>query len=63
MPRVTIKTGVIGPDGREEELSDYLCDAPGCPNVATEVVGCVKEVGLIVAVCLEHAVRTGKRPR
>ena len=56
MPRVTIRTGAIGPDGREEELTEYLCDAPGCPNVATEVVGCVRELRLFVATCLEHAV-------
>ena len=55
MPRVTIRTGVIGPDGREEELTEYLCDAPDCPNVATEVVGCVKELRLVVATCPEHA--------
>ena len=64
MPRVTIKTGVIGPDGCEEELTEYFCDAPGCPNVATEVIGCVRELRLFMATCLEHAVvRTGKHSR
>jgi hypothetical protein len=54
MPQVTIKTGIAGPDGREEELSEYLCDWPGCPNIAAHVLGCVKELGLSVAVCEQH---------
>jgi hypothetical protein len=59
MPRVTIRTGTFGPDGREEELSEYLCDAPGCPNVATEALGCIREVGLSAAVCHEHSTARG----
>jgi hypothetical protein len=55
MPQVTIKTGIAGPDGREEKLSEYLCDWPGCPNVAEHVLGCVRELGLAVAVCSQHA--------
>ena len=56
MPRVTIRTDFLAPDGREEEISEYLCDAPGCPNIATHVVGCIREVGLSVVTCQEHAV-------
>ena len=63
MPQVTIRTGVIGADGREEVLTEYLCDAPGCPNVATEVIGHVKELRLSFATCREHVGRIGKRPR
>jgi hypothetical protein len=55
MPPVTIKTGIAGADGREEELTEYLCDWPGCSNVAEQVLGCVKELGLPLAVCEEHA--------
>jgi hypothetical protein len=55
MPRVTIRTGFFTPDGREEELSEFLCDAPGCPNVATQVIGCVREIALAAVVCEEHA--------
>jgi hypothetical protein len=55
MPQVTIKTGMTAPDGREEELTEYLCDWPDCPNVATDVLGCAKEIGLSSAVCQEHA--------
>ena len=55
MPRVTIRTGFLAPDGREEELSEYLCDAPGCLNIATHVVACIKEIALSVVTCEEHA--------
>ena len=55
MPRVTIRTGFVGPDGREEELSEFLCDAPGCPNIATDVLGCVKDARIAVVVCADHA--------
>lgn len=59
MPQVTIKTGMAGPDGREEELTEYLCDWPGCPNVAAHVLGCVRELGLALAVCQQHATTGG----
>jgi hypothetical protein len=59
MPRVTIRTGILATDGREEELTEYLCDWPDCPNIATQVVGCVREFGLSTAVCHEHATRSG----
>ena len=55
MPRVTIKSGFFAPDGREEELSDYLCDWPDCPNIATHVLGCIREFGLSAVVCDHHA--------
>jgi hypothetical protein len=43
MPRVTMRTGFIGADGQDEELSEFVCDAPGCPNIATDVLGCVTD--------------------
>jgi hypothetical protein len=52
MPHVTIRTTV---NGREETLSEYLCDWPDCPNVAVEVVGVVRELRMRAAVCAEHA--------
>jgi hypothetical protein len=55
MPMVTIKTGIVGPDGNEVQLTEYLCDSPGCPNIAAQVMGFVKEIGLYVALCEEHA--------
>jgi len=55
IPQVTIKTGLTTPDGREEQLAEYLCDHPNCPNIATHVLGCVREIGTVAAVCDEHA--------
>jgi hypothetical protein len=55
MPQVTVNTGMTTPDGHEEKLTEYICDWPGCPSVATEVLGCVKELGMCSAVCKEHA--------
>lgn len=55
IPRVTIKTGFPTSDGCEELLSEYLCDYPGCPNIATHVLGVVRDVGTMAAVCEEHA--------
>jgi hypothetical protein len=57
MSRVTIKTGLIGPDGREEELTEYMCDYPDCPNIATSVLGCIRDIRLMAAVCELHAVK------
>jgi hypothetical protein len=54
MPQVTIKTGFKAPDGREERLTEYFCDWPGCRNVATDVLGCSKQLGIASAVCKEH---------
>jgi hypothetical protein len=54
MPLVTIKTGLAAPNGHEETLTEYFCDWPGCTNVATEVLGCSKELGICSAVCKEH---------
>lgn len=59
MPRVTIRTGVIGANGHEELLSEFMCDAPGCPNIATDVVGHVKECGFAAVMCQEHAAALG----
>jgi hypothetical protein len=57
MPRVTIKTGFMDPDGREEELTEYMCDHPNCPNIATKVLGCLVEIRAMVAVCDVHATK------
>jgi hypothetical protein len=55
IPQVTIKTGLTTPDGREELLTEYLCDHPGCPNIATQVLGCVRDVRFVAVVCEEHS--------
>ena len=57
MPRITIKTGFVGADGVEEELSEYLCDSPDCPNIATTVLGQIKELSACAVMCEEHAPR------
>jgi hypothetical protein len=59
MPLVTIRTGIFAPDGREEKLTEYLCDVPGCPNIATQVLGCIRELRLCAVSCDEHAGRSG----
>jgi hypothetical protein len=58
-PRVAIKTGLIEPDGRDEELTEYLCDYPNCPNIATRMLGCLVELRLMAAVCEEHSTNLG----
>ena len=52
MPHVMLRTTV---NGREETVSEFICDWPDCPNVATEVIGVVRELRLRSAVCAEHA--------
>jgi len=54
MPKVTIKTGIIGPDGREETLEEDICDYPGCPNPATRLLGVLVELRVRALVCDEH---------
>ncbi len=58
MPQVTIRTVV---DGREETLTEYICDWPDCPNVATTVVGLVRELRIRAVMCAEHAARFANR--
>lgn len=64
MSRVVIKSGFRMPDGAEDELAEFTCDWPDCPNLATQVLGCVKELGLATAVCDEHSMppRSVKSP-
>ena len=57
MPRVTIKTGFRDADGQEETLTEYLCDWPGCPNVAVHVLGSIRELRALAVVCEEHLPR------
>jgi hypothetical protein len=55
VPQVEIATGIIGEDGKEEILFEYLCDAPGCPNYASQAIGLSTERGVGLALCSEHA--------
>jgi hypothetical protein len=61
VPRVTLRTGIAS-NGQEEVLHEYLCDWPDCPNVAVNVLGFVREIGLVSVVCDEHA-STVERPK
>jgi hypothetical protein len=54
MPRVTLRARESA-DGKEDTVSEYLCDLPDCPNVAVHVVGVVRELRTVVAVCAYHA--------
>jgi hypothetical protein len=55
MPQVTIRTGFKAPNGQEKVLHEYLCDWADCPNIAVQVIGCAREIGVATAVCEEHA--------
>ena len=55
MPWVTIRTGMKSADGQEQVLKEYLCDWPGCANVAEHVVGLARDLATVRAFCHEHA--------
>ncbi len=57
MPRVSMKTGFLTPAGAEEVLTEDICDWPDCPNVATHVMGCIKELRTVVVVCDQHTAK------
>ena len=61
MSWVTIKTGVVAEDGQEVVLREYQCDWPGCANVGEHLVGVVRDVATMPAVCPEHAAMTQDR--
>jgi hypothetical protein len=61
MPRVTIRTGFPAADGSEEVLTEYLCDWPGCPNVAVHSLGCIPEIRAMAVVCEEHVPEPRRR--
>ena len=62
MPRVTLRAPDSA-DGKEDTVSEYICDSPGCPNVAVHVVGVVRQLGTLVAVCADHARMLAERSR
>jgi hypothetical protein len=63
MPQIILKTGVIGTDGNEEVLTDYLCDWQDCPNLASQVMGVARELRGCQAFCDEHAALVEARVR
>ena len=57
MPLVTVNTGFTGPDGEEEQLTEYFCDSSDCPNIAVRVVRFVSEIGECLFLCEKHAAK------
>jgi hypothetical protein len=54
MPPVTLR--LLRPaDNAEERLSEYICDWPGCPNVAEHLIGVMPGLRALSMVCREHA--------
>jgi hypothetical protein len=60
MPRVTLRVPESA-DGKEDTVSEYICDSPDCPNVAVHVVGVVRELRTVVALCAYHARKLAER--
>jgi hypothetical protein len=54
MPRVTLSCPPSA-DAEEERLSEYICDVPGCPNIAEHALGVIRELRTYIAVCSVHA--------
>jgi len=57
MPLVTVNTGFTGPDGDEEQLTEYFCDSPNCPNIAVRAVRFASEIGECLLLCEKHAAK------
>lgn len=52
MPFVTLTMTVFG---EPDTVTEYLCDVPDCEEVATVVLGVVRDLRLVFAVCERHA--------
>jgi hypothetical protein len=55
VPRITLRIGPADGTGNDETLTEYICDWTDCPNLATEVLGVVRELGIATVVCEHHA--------
>lgn len=53
MPLVTLRT--VDADNNEQTLTEYICDWPGCPNVAEHFIGVLSDIRAMAAVCRKHA--------
>jgi len=53
MPSVTLRA--IGPDLKEETMTEYICDWPDCPDAAEHIVGVIAGLRAYSAVCKKHA--------
>jgi hypothetical protein len=65
MATVTLRLQRSDAPGDEERLIAYMCDWPDCPNIAVQVIGVVRELGMPCAMCEEHAqmVKGGRSPQ
>ena len=63
VPQIIIRTGHIRQDGQEEVLTEYMCDVPGCPNIAEHVIGVSVELGAAFVVCATHALAQARQVR
>ena len=55
MADVMIESSKTTPRGQKVTLTRYLCDWPGCDNVAEHVLGVRRDLGLFAAICKDHA--------
>jgi hypothetical protein len=55
----------MGPDLKEETMTEYICDWPDCPDAAEHVVGVIAGLRAYSAVCKKHAamIAAARRPR
>ena len=58
MPQATLRINV---DGREETLSEYVCDWPDCPNAGVHFFVVSAALRLRALVCHEHAAKIAGR--
>jgi hypothetical protein len=59
MPAVTLRT--TRADGKEETLTEYICDWPDCPNIAEHFLGVLREIRAVSALCPAHAAMIADR--
>jgi hypothetical protein len=57
MPQATLRITI---DGREEAISEYICDWPNCPHVGIHVFA-VPALRLRAVICAEHAAQIADR--
>jgi hypothetical protein len=62
LPLVSIKTGFSTADGKEEILTEYLCDWPGCPNLAIHTLGSIRDIRALAIVCEVHRPSSQRQP-
>jgi hypothetical protein len=59
MPQLTLRTTV---NGREEAISEYICDWPNCPQPGLYVFAVMPALRLRAVMCADHAARIANHP-